>query len=513
MNNLLVILTAVLLGLSFPQSGNSQDKISPNIVVFIVDDMGLMDTSLPFLTDENKQAKHYPSNDFFRTPNMEKLGQNGIRFSNFYAHNVCSPSRISLMTGQNSARHQTTNWINPEDNNRTAYGPLDWNWNGIARDEPTLPSLLRENGYRTIHIGKAHFGPYKSYAEDPKNIGFDVNVAGCAHGRPGSYYAKQNYGQKKGFRAVPDLEAYWGSETFLTEALTLEANKEIEKAVETGKPFFLHMSHYAVHAPMQADTRFAANYVDSGKKKAVQAFATLIEGMDKSLGDIIKKLEELGVAEETLIFFIGDNGSFNPEADPKKGFEEIISCAPLRGKKGSRYEGGVRVPFIAAWAKPNSDNLLQKKLPIPENIIQSQMGAIYDLFPTILNVAQIKPLGNQVVDGQDLTKLLTGQEDLSREKKFLCHFPHTKHGQPPYTTLVLGGWKVIYVYKSNEKYRQYQLFNLKEDPTESHDLAESEPGKLKTMMKALIRELKDSKALLPVEPEDNNRIINPESNI
>ncbi len=106
---------------------------------------------------------------------------------------------------------------------------------------------------------------------------------------------------------------------------------------------------------------------------------------------------------------------------------------------------------------------------------------------------------DHVADGQDLTTLLTGKADRAREDKFLCHFPHTKHGQPPYTTLVLGDWKVIYLYVSDEKYKRYQLFNLKDDPSESHDLAKSHPEKLQTMMKALVREFKDSNAMLPVE--------------
>ena len=483
-------------------AGDEQTE-RPNIVVFLVDDMGLMDSSNPFLTDDNKRAKRYPWNDFFRTPNMEKLARKGVRFSNFYAHSVCSPTRVSLMTGQNSARHRTTNWIKPESNNGGVYGPPDWNWKGIGKTDPTIASMLRQNGYHTIHVGKAHFGPYGSYGEEPRNIGFDVNIAGCAHGRPGSYYAQDKYAGKRGsdknYRRVPHLEAYWGSKTFLTEALTLEANKEIEKAVKNRKPFFLHMSHYALHAPMNSDPRFAANYSKSGKSKAVQAFATLVEGMDKSLGDILIKLEELGIAENTLIFFLGDNGSYCPEAGPGIGYEEIISCAPLRGKKGSRYEGGVRVPFIAAWVSPNPKHALQKKLPIPANVIQSQIGVVYDLFPTILNAVEVKQPAGHIVDGQDLRQLLTGRADSSREDKFLCHFPHVKLGQPPFTTLVMGDWKVIYLYKSSEKYKRYQLFNLKNDPSESCDLAVSRPEKLEEMMRALVRELENSKALLPVE--------------
>ena len=134
----------------------AQDR--PNIILFLVDDMGVMDTSVPFLTDKDGQVETHPLNQWYRTPNMERLAAQGIRFSTFYAQSVSSPSRTSIMTGQNAARHRTTNWINSESNNRTTFGPHDWNWEGITSDVPVYPKLLQAKGYRTIHVGKAHFG-------------------------------------------------------------------------------------------------------------------------------------------------------------------------------------------------------------------------------------------------------------------------------------------------------------------------------------------------------------------
>ena len=125
---------------------------------------------------------------------MEKLASQGIRFNQFYAMSVCSPTRISLMTGQNAARHRSTNWINPTTDNRGKQGPPNWNWKGLSPDSVTLPGLLRKQGYRTIHIGKGHFGPQDSAAADPQRLGFDENVGGAAFGAPGSYYGSQNYG-------------------------------------------------------------------------------------------------------------------------------------------------------------------------------------------------------------------------------------------------------------------------------------------------------------------------------
>lgn len=256
-------LIAVIIG--FGTSSYSQevrDTNPPNIIVFLVDDMGLMDTSVPFLLDTNGHPIKYPLNDYHRTPNMEKLVEQGIRFSNFYDHSVCSPTRVSIMTGQNSARHRTTNWIKSESNNRTEFGPSDWNWEGLTKKSVTLPRVLHKKGYRTIHVGKAHFAPFGYEGEDPINLGFDVNIAGSSIGQPGSYYGKDGFGNIHGnkSRAVPGLEKYWNKDIFLTEALTLEANAAISRSKKDGKPFFLYMAHYAVHAPFQSDPRFADHY-------------------------------------------------------------------------------------------------------------------------------------------------------------------------------------------------------------------------------------------------------------
>jgi arylsulfatase A-like enzyme len=394
----------------------------PNIVIMLVDDMGVMDSSVPFLTDEKGAPKRYPLNDFYRTPHMERLAAKGVRFSNFYAMSVCSPSRISLMTGQNAARHRATNWIKPDGNNGGPKGPPDWNWMGLKKGDVTLAGLLQESGYRTIHVGKGHFGPRQSEGGEPLNLGFDVNVAGASFGAPASYYGLKNFGNdegkgsKKASHAVPHLEKYHGQDIFLTEALTLEANAHVTEAVKADKPFFLYFSQYAVHSPFNSDPRFAAHYENSGKPAPAQAFATLIEGMDKSLGDVMDHLEKLGVAENTLIFFLGDNGSDAPLGD-----QHAVACAaPLRGKKGSHYEGGMRVPFIAAWAKPDAANALQKRLPIAVGSIQSQQAAIHDLFPTILSMIEKKAPSHHIVDGLPLATLLTGKPDLVATRFFSC---------------------------------------------------------------------------------------------
>lgn len=493
-------LLAILL-VSFVSTALANDK--PNIIVFLVDDMGVMDTSVPFLTDSTGKPKRYPLNDYYRTPNMERLASQGIRFNNFCAMSVCSPSRISIQTGQNAARHHATNWINPDKNNAGPNGPPGWNWQGIKKGDVTLASLLRDNGYRTMHVGKGHFGPRGSEGEEPKNIGFNINVGGSSIGQPGSYSGIQNYGNaggktpKKTTHPVPNLEKYYGTETFLSDALTREAKSLISESVEAKTPFYLNFSHYAVHAPFESDARYAANYVGKDKSPAAQAFATLIEGMDDSLGRILDHLDSIGQAENTLIFFLGDNGS-----DAPLGHEHAVACAaPLRGKKGSHYEGGMRAPFIASWAKRNMENTHQRNLPIAAGAIQNQQAAVQDLFPTILKLVGCNSPTTHMVDGYLLDTLLTGKRDSTRRESFLMHYPHSPHRSDYFTSYRDGAWKVIYHYipsKASDG-SHYQLFHLGEDPFEQSNLADSQPVELKRMMQGLVKSLEQHNALYPVE--------------
>ena len=494
----------IVLGFFGCDNSGSQSEMPtkrPNVVVFLVDDMGVMDTSLPFLTDENGEAKKYPLNEYYRTPSMERLAAQGIRFNQFYAMSVCSPTRNSIMTGQNAARHRSTNWIRPDSDNRGPQGPPDWNWDGLKIGDVTLPGVLSEAGYRSIHVGKAHFGHRQSEGKDPLNVGFDVNIGGDCFGAPGSYYAEDNYGwgTKRETHAVPHLEAYHGSDTHLSEALTIEAKKALDEVVGADQPFYLYFAHYAVHSPFQSDPRFEANYVDSGKDKRAQAFATMIEGMDKSLGDMLDHLEALGVAEDTLVLFLGDNGS-----DAPLGHQHEVACAaPLRGKKGAHYEGGMRVPFIAAWAKRNQDNPLQQEWSIPAGSIQPQVANVCDLFPTILSLTGVDTPDGHKVDGNVLAKLFTGSADTSLEQSFLMHYPHAPHRSDYFTVYRNGDWKVIYHYMPTEVSdgSHYQLYNLKDDPFESTNVATEHPEKLRALMKGLVMELIAQSALYPVDEQ------------
>ncbi|TVS10972.1 MAG: DUF1080 domain-containing protein, partial [Planctomycetaceae bacterium] len=485
----------------------------PNVIVFLVDDMGLMDTSVPFLTDVSGKPQVHPLNEFYRTPNMERLAKQGVRLSDFYAMSVCSPTRLSILTGQTSARHRTTNWIKADSDNSGPYGPK-WQWKGVTRNHVVLPALLTDAGYASIFVGKAHFGPNGSYGENPTNFGFDVNVGGRAIGMPGSYYGTDDFGRGTA-TAVHGLEKYHGKDIHLTEALTIEASAEIEKAVRAGKPFFCYLSHYAVHAPFQADKRFAANYTGESNEP-LAAFATLVEGMDKSLGDVLDKVESLGVGEDTLVIFLGDNGTDAPIGPD----HEIACAAPLRGKKGTHYEGGMRVPFIAAWAKANPANPHQQRTPIAAGAITNRIGAVYDLLPTILGAAGVDTL-EVALDGIDLRPAFDGQRVAKPTREFLMHYPHG-HRSSYFTAYRKGEWKIVYHYRTGKDpsktdphelmYRarnggrlpnwpSIEQFNLKADPSESKNLATTEPDKLREMLDAMNDALQRTGALMPLDDD------------
>ncbi len=473
----------------------------PNIILFVVDDMGVMDTSLPFLTDEEGKQKEFPLNRRYRTPNMERLAEKGMRFSTFYAQSVSSPSRVSLLTGQNAARHRTTNWIRSEERNSGPYDPADWNWDGLDSKVPTLPKLLKEGGYRTIHVGKAHLGRIGSEGEDPRNLGYEVNIAGSSIGEPGSYFGENSYGLTGGYkpRAVPGLEKYHGSDIFLTEALTREAIGAIDETIEEGRPLFMCLSHYAVHNPFESDPRFIGNYTDSTYSASANGYATLIEGMDKSLGDIMDHLEKRGIADNTLLIFLGDNGSDAPLGDAKGHY----SSAPLRGKKGSEYEGGVRAPFIVAWAAPDSTSAVQDRLPVKQGGIQRQLATIMDIYPTVLDVAGIIKPADHPVDGVNLAPQLISDSSSCRPEIFMMHFPHEHRGSY-FTTYRDGNWKLIYRYNpARPQHPVYELYNLATDPWEIHDLSTEEPEKTIEMTKSMSARLKEEGAQFPVDKEGN----------
>ena len=339
----------------------------PNIIFFLVDDMGWQDTSVQFWTERTKY------NDIYETPNMERLAAQGMLFTQAYASSVSSPSRCSMLTGANAARHRVTNWTlqkdTPPDMQSDVLSLPDWNYNGIAQVPGTnntflaksFVQYLRDGGYHTIHCGKAHWGAIDTPGENPCHFGFETNISGHAAGGLASYLGETRYGHDKdgnpvSLMAVPGLEKYWDTDTFVTEALTREALMALDKAREYNQPFYLYMSHYAIHIPIDRDARYFEKYRAKGLSDKEAAYAGLIEGMDKSLGDLMDWLEENGEADNTIIIFMGDNGGYATGS----GWRDeplYTQNSPLKCGKGSAYEGGIREPLIVYWpGGPVPDN-------------------------------------------------------------------------------------------------------------------------------------------------------------
>ena len=193
-------------------------------------------------------------------------------------------------------------------------------------------SIMQSAGYRTIHIGKGHLGTKGTPGEDPKAFGFDVRIGGRFSGAPGSYYGTDNFARKGDPSATPwrawDMEKYFGQEIYLTEALTLEAIAAVRQAVAYGKPFFLYFAQFAPHTPIMPDPRFVQRYLDAGLPEVEAAYASMIEGVDKSLGDLLDLLEELGIDQSTAVFFTSDNGGLSLPSQRAGGPECPMPTTP-----------------------------------------------------------------------------------------------------------------------------------------------------------------------------------------
>lgn len=503
----------VLASLSLPSSLVPQDQPAtrPNILLYLVDDMGWQDTSVAFWKESTALNRH------FHTPSMERLARQGVRFTNAYSHAVCSPTRTSIMTGQNPVRHHVTNWTLWKGRDQSGKwgrvgAPKGWNFDGIQPADKPLAMLLQASGYFTIHCGKAHWGAHGTPGSDPRQLGFDVNIAGHAAGGPGSYYGKSNFGNAKdGTRklpwGIPTLEKYHGEDIHLTDACTIEAKAAMARAVRANKPFYLYAAHYAVHAPIRPHQRFMPRY--QGKKyaktgieipPAEQAYASMVEGMDASLGDLLDHLDTLGVAENTLVIFTSDNGGLSAHARGKspRGTGKNTHNWPLRAGKGSAYEGGTRVPFIVGWARPDPKSVLQRSLKLKPGSSSDQPLICEDLFPTILGLAGVAVPKGRVIDGHDMRAYWTGVGS-NPTRPLVFHYPHVwgprGPGYEPHSAMRVGEWKVIYFYNA----RKWELYHLAEDIAEARDLATAEPERLHRLAARLEQELRDMGVQWPVD--------------
>lgn len=462
----------------------------PNLVVFLVDDLGWQDTSVSFGGPPTAQQAH------FRTPALERLCAEGTRFSQAYSHCVCSPTRVSMMTGANPARHRVTNWTLHRDRSTDAAQPRlqlpEWHVNGLSPDPATprshhaetLAQRLRSAGYRTIHVGKAHLGAQGTPGEDPRNLGFDVNVAGHAAGAPASHQGLDDYAAKGRDPVwnVPGLEEYHGTPTFLTDALTTEALRAVDEALAAGQPFFLHLSHYAVHTPLQPDARFVERYRALGLDEQEARYASMVEGMDDSLGRVLQHLDARGIATDTMLVFTSDNGGLSATA---RGGAPHVHNAPLRSGKGSAYEGGTRVPLAVRW--PGH---------APAGAMVAQPVIAEDLFATLCAAAGAP---DDCPDGRNWLPALSGATLTGRT--LLWHFPNHWGASGPgigaHSAIRSGDHKLVWFHAEE----RFELYDLAHDPWEQHDLASAQPDTTAALRKLLRERLTEAAAQLPTRTD------------
>jgi arylsulfatase A-like enzyme len=477
---------------------NAQQTKRPNIILFLIDDMGWMDSSVPFgdsIGFLNKQ---------FRTPNLELLAKQGVKFTNAYSNSVCTPTRTSILTGMNVTQHGVTNWTSPVKNNSTdakddQFNPAPWKINGVdIKSITTYPQILKQAGYYTIQVGKAHWGPAGTPMSNPLNVGFMVNIAGHAAGHPQSYYGKDNYGNipgKSTYQSVPDLMNYHGSDTNLTEALTLEAINSIEEPIRLKMPFYLNMSHYAVHVPIQPDVRFYQSYLDVGLDTPKAKYASMVASMDKSLGDIMKYLTAKNIAKNTIIIFMSDNGGLSLSG--ARGKNAHVQNLPLRAGKGSLYEGGIRVPMIVKWpefAKANTSN--------------NQYVIAEDFFPSILEMAGVFNTKTiQRVDGKSFVPLLKNNKLSDTNRILVWHYPNKWiEGDGPainYKSAIRqGSWKLIYDLRNGHK----ELYNLSNDIGEQFNLSMKQPAKTIQLNSLLKEYLEKNNSPMPSYRHNSKKV-------
>lgn len=430
----------------------------PNIVVFMIDDLGYSDVGC------------YGS-DYYETPHIDRLAGEGIKFTNAYsASMVCSPTRASFLTGKYPGRLHITHAIPIEGHQRlknTKFLDADYTKN-LPLEEITIAEALRQYGYRSASIGKWHVNWDEGFY--PEEQGFDINIGGNNMGNPGNYFcpydgkwrmtAEHDYVEWNVVPECPEGE-------YLTDRLTLEAENFIEE--NKGQPFFVYVQHYAVHTPIQARKELIEKYQnkppDTVKGHTNPKYAAMIESVDESVGRILKKLKDLNLEDNTIVVFTSDNG----------GHGRITSNWPLRGNKGNFYEGGIRIPLIVKWPdmiKSNSEN--------DTPVITS------DLYPTLLGLAKLPLKPDQHLDGISLAPILTRNEKIDRGDALYWHFPnYTGGGHPdgvgPCSVIRDDDWKLIEHLEDG----RVELFNLKDDPGEQKDLAEEMSEKATTLRQKL----------------------------
>ncbi len=492
----LFLFTLIFIGLTFTGCNNQTGKEKlPNIIFVVVDDLGWRDVG-------------FMGSKFYATPNIDALAADGMIFTNGYAAcAVCSPTRASILTGRYPARIGITDWIRgrysgfkvPQDKkypegydkspNRALQTPKNPHW--MKHSEVTIAEMLKQKGYATGHIGKWHLGPDEWL---PTSQGFDVNIGGEDYGQPPVYFDPY----KRGKFSIETL-----SPRKTGEYLTDREGDEVVKFIRENKdrPFYLDLWHYAVHTPLQAKK----NYIENAKNRADSlgidplgpdedvggifrtkiplhgqrnpVYAAMIKSVDEAMGKVLKTLDELSLRDNTIIIFFSDNGGHIVSTDN----------SPLRMGTGFPYEGGIREPLIISYPGVTKGG---SNCDVPVSSI--------DFFPTICSWLDIDIPDTLIIDGKDITPLVKGKSAIDREDLF-WHFPHYWWGTNvrPYSIVRSGDYKLIKHYEGG-----IELYNLKDDISETNDLADENPEKRKELEIKLNNWLEEVGAKLPVPNPD-----------
>jgi arylsulfatase A-like enzyme len=455
--------TLSLLVLSLATAPSTTAGERPNVVFILVDDLGYMDI-----------GANNPGT-FYSTPNIDRLAASGMRFTDGYAANpVCSPTRYSIMTGRYPTRVGATNWFSGTREARFRPAPLN---DRMPLEEVTVAEALREAGYRTFFAGKWHLGPTEEYW--PERQGFEVNKGGWSRGGP--------YGGKQYFSPYGNPRLEDGPEgEHLPERLASETLRFIEE--HRDEPFLAYLAFYSVHTPLIGRSDLVARYererawrglegveefaeeeqvwpVDEPRRvRIVQShavYAAMVEAMDRAVGRVLDGLEDLGLADETVVVFMSDNGGLSTANEGAP-----TSNLPLRGGKGWVYEGGIREPFLIRAPGVTTPGSVSH-----EPVIST------DFYPTILELAGLPLRPGQHQDGLSLVPLLKGETALGRDALF-WHYPHYgNQGGFPGGAVRMGPWKLVERYEDG----RVHLYNLDDDPGERHDVAEGHPSRVADM--------------------------------
>ena len=469
------LLALSVLGLCSLEADATKAK-RPNIVFILADDLGATDLS-------NEGSK------FYESPHIDRISRMGMKFTRGYATcQVCSPSRASILTGKYPVNHGITTWIGDasgEDwrkrKRHDSHLPPDYEWN-LRASEHTLAEVLRAAGYKTFFAGKWHLGSKGSW---PNDHGFDINKGGWDVGGPrGGFFAPW---QNPNLESGPD-----------GESLPIRLGQETADFIQNHKdqPFLAYLSFYAVHAPIQTTPTLWKKY----QEKAVSAglarerfindrrlpvrqvqdcpvYAGLVEQMDDAVGIVLKKLDDLGLTDNTIICFTSDNGGVS------SGDNFSTSCLPFRGGKGRQWEGGIREPFYLyapGVTKANSTT------DIPANGI--------DWYPTLLELAGVPSPKQQQVDGVSLVPVLNG--GTISERPLYWHYPHYgNQGGEPSSILMEDEWKLIYYHEDG----RHELYNIDKDVGEQKDLYAKQSKRANAMRGRLHKWLKSVPAEFPAK--------------